>query len=162
MANETTQGFSYTMTAALFGLGALVTAVFSGSLDVPAKNAELTEVLGIGMLVPSFTWVVQLSASGLTLKPDQRRLYWGDLGRVCLIGSIALLPAAAVNLFVPGAPLWLSAVNVLASVAVMATDLFRQTARHGISCGWPVSWCLTIALNMTLFVWSSRGWWETP
>ena len=58
--------------------------------------AELTEVLAVGMLVPSFTWAVQLSASGLALSAAQRKLYWGDLGRICLLGSVALLPAGKV------------------------------------------------------------------
>ncbi|MDB5313150.1 MAG: hypothetical protein JWO38_7352 [Gemmataceae bacterium] len=152
-------GYSYPVTGILFALGGLVTAAFSGSLAVPASNAGLAEVLAVGMIVPSFTWVVQLTASGICLGSQARRLYWGDLGQVCLLGSVALLPAAVVNLVVPGPPLWLSAANVLLSVGVMAADLFRRSAGHGLSPGWPISWCLTIALNMTLFVLSSRGWW---
>lgn len=153
-------GYSYTATAAWFAAGAAVTAVFSGSLAVLATNAGLTEVLVVGMLVPSFTWVVQMSASAVVLSARQRRLYWGDLGRVCLVGSVALLPGALVNLCLPGDWLWLSAANVLASVALMAVDLFRRSARHGIAWGWPASWCLTIAVNMGLFLWSSRDWWS--
>jgi hypothetical protein len=151
--------YSYLGIAIRFLLGGIVTAAFSGSLVMLAKHAGLTEVLAVGMVVPSFTWVVQLSASALGLGPTTRRLYWGDLGHVCLLGSLALLPAAVVNLAMPGAPLWISAVNVLASVAFMAAELFRQTRRHGIAVGWPISWCLTITLNMAIFVWSSWKWW---
>ena len=64
-----------------------------------------------------------------------------------------------VNLCLPRALLWLSAGNVLISVAVMGADLFRRSARPGIAPGWPISWCLTITVNMGLFVWSSWGWW---
>jgi hypothetical protein len=103
--------------------------------------------------------VVQLTASGIGLSASQRRLYWADLGRVCLLGSVALLPAAAVNLCVPDAPRWLSAANVVVSVAVMAAALFVMASRHGIALGWPVSWCLTIATNMMLFLWASWPWW---
>ena len=138
----------------------LVTVVFSGSLAILAVNASPVEVLAIGMLVPSFTWVVQLGASGFALPAAKRRLYSGDLGRVCLLGSVALLPAACTNLFLTRPPLWLSAVNVLASVALMGWDLFRRSARHGIPPGWPLSWCLTITANMMLFVWLSRDWWQ--
>ena len=101
-----------------------------------------------------------MCSSDLALPAGKRRLYWGDLGRVCLLGSIALLPAAFANLFVPGAPLWFSAANVVASVALMGADLSRRSARHGIARGWPLSWCVTIIVNMMLFVWSSRGWWQ--
>ena len=139
--------------------GAAVTAVFSGSLSALAKHAGLAEVLVVGMLVPSFTWVVQLSASTVGLTSELRRLYWGDLGRVCLLGSVALLPAALVNLCLPQAPLWLSGANVLASVGLMGVDLFRRSARQGIAPGWPISWCLTITVNVGLFVWSSWEWW---
>ena len=85
-------GYSYPATAGWFGAGAAVTAVFSGSLAMLARNAELAEVLMVGMVVPSFTWVVQMTASGIALPSALRRLYWGDLGRVCLLSSTALLP----------------------------------------------------------------------
>jgi hypothetical protein len=147
-------------TFSLFALGGVVTSVFSGSLAVPAVNAGLAEVLAVGMLVPSFTWLVQLSASGVCLNARLRQLYWGDLARVCLLGSVALLPAAGFNFLVHGPSPWISVANVLASVAIMAADLFRRSAKNGISRRWPVSWCLTITLNMTLFLWASREWWS--
>jgi len=156
---EIPAGYSYAATAGWFLAGAAVTAAFSGSLAALAANAGPTEVLGVGMLVPCFTWVVQLGASGVALPAVPRRLYWGDLGRICLLGSVALLPAAVANLFVARTPLWLSAGNVLASVALMGVTLFRRSARHGIPSGWPISWCLTITVNMMLFLWASRGWW---
>ncbi|MEP6672061.1 MAG: hypothetical protein ABJF10_23055 [Chthoniobacter sp.] len=153
------RGYSYLATGVLFALGGIVTAVFSGSLAVPAVNASLFEVLAIGMLVPSFTWLVQLSASALRMNPTQRRLYWGDLGRICLAGSVALLPGGVFNLLVAKPPVWISAANVLLSVAVMAVYLFRLTGRQGLGWGWAASWCATITLNMSIFAWSSREWW---
>jgi hypothetical protein len=152
-------GYSYPKTAGLFALGAALTAVFSGSLAAIAPGAGRAEVLAVGMVVPSFTWLVQLAASGLRMDGRRRRLYWGDLGRACALGSAALLPAAALNLLAPGPPPWASAANVLASVALMAWDLFRRSSRNGTPRGWPIGWCLTIALNMALFLWVSRGWW---
>ncbi|MCE9604361.1 MAG: hypothetical protein K8U03_05585 [Planctomycetia bacterium] len=153
------RGYSYLETAGWFAAGAVVTAIFSGSLAWTTERAGLMEVLIVGMLVPSFTWVVQISASAIGLAGALRQVYWGDLGRICLIGSVALLPAAIVNLCLSQAPIWVSAVNVLASVAIMAAALFRLTRGHGIAPVWPVSWCLTITVNMCLFVWSSWGWW---
>src|SRR4051794_9963583 len=97
--------YSYAATAAWFVAGGVVTSLFSGSLAVMAKHAGLAEVLLVGMVVPCFTWVVQLSASGLLLPAEKRRLYWGDLGRICLLGSVALLPAAIVNLVLSRPPL---------------------------------------------------------
>jgi hypothetical protein len=158
-ADRLPTGYSYPTTASWFIAGAAVTAIFSGSLAAVAKNAGPVEVLIVGMLVPSFSWVVQLSASTIGLPHELRRLYWGDLSWVCLVGSVALLPAAIINLSLSPAPLWVSAVNVLASVALMGALLFRRTGRQGISPVWPVSWCLTISVNMSLFVWSSWHWW---
>ena len=152
-------GYSYPATAGWFLAGGAVTAVFSGSLAMLAKNVELTEVLIVGMVVPCFTWVVQLTASAVGLSADKQRLYWGDLGRICFWGSVALLPAGNLNLVMPQPPLWLSAANVLGSVAIMGAMLFRLSAKHGIAWGWPLSWCVTIAVNMTLFVMSSWSWW---
>ena len=159
MTSDSARGYSLISTAARFAAGGAVTAIFSGSLARLALHASLPEVLAVGMIVPCFTWVVQLGASALLLPPLQRRLYWGDLGRICLIGSLALLPAAIANLCLPSAPLWLSAANVLTSVAIMAGDLFRRSARHKIGAGWPLFWCLTITANMMLFLWISRAWW---
>ncbi len=152
-------GYSYPATAGWFIAGAVVTAPFSGSLFMLAENAELGEVFFVGMLVPSFTWVVQMTASAIGMPSQLRRVYWGELGRVCLLGSVALLPAAIINLCWAHAPLWVSEVNVLASVAIMSVALYRRTARHGIAPGWPISWLFTITVNMDLFMWASRRWW---
>ncbi len=149
----------YPLTAGRFALGAVVTAVFSGSLAATSPVVGWVEALTVGMIVPSFAWLVHLSASGLLMDGRRRRLYWGDLGWACAIGSVALLPAAAFNLLMPDPPAWPSAVNVLASVAVMASDLSRRSARNGIASGWPIAWCVTIGLNMAIFLWFSRGWW---
>jgi hypothetical protein len=157
--NGVPAGYSYPATVGWFAAGGIVTAIFSGSLAVLAKNATLAEVLVTGMIVPSFTWVVQMSASAIGMPAAGRQVYWGDLGRVCLLGSVALLPAAVYNLCYAQPRVWWSAANVLVSVALMGVSLTRRSARHGIGVGWPLSWCLTIAVNMGLFVWSSWNWW---
>ena len=149
----------YLSTACWFAAGGFVTAAFSASLAALTSKADLPEVLASGMVIPCFTWVVQLSASAIWLTKGQRRLYWGDLGRVCLVGSVALLPAAISNVILPDPPRWISAANVLVSVAIMGGDLFRRSARHGIGGTWPLSWCLTISVNMLLFLWVSALWW---
>lgn len=151
--------YSLPATILLFFLGGLVTSVFSGSLVKLTSKASFVEVLSIGMIVPSFTWLVHLFASLLCMSPIQRRKYWGDLGRICLLGSLALLPASIFNCGSSNPPAWISAANVLISVAVMSVALFRLSRAHGQSLGWPISWTLTIILNMTLFVLSSWSWW---
>jgi len=148
-------------TALLFLSGGLVTAVFSGSLFVLARDVSLTEVLVVGMIVPSFTWVVQCIASALLLPAAMRDRYWRDLGWICLLGSVALLPAAVVNFTMDQPDLRVSIANVLASVSIMGLDLFRRTKADGTPRGWPVAWCLTISLNMAIFAYSSRHWWGT-
>jgi hypothetical protein len=146
-------------TTLLFAAGAVVTSFFSGSLAAIAPQAQLHEVLTAGMIIPSFTWLVQLTASALGLNAVDRDAYWHSLGQTCLIGSVVLLPAAIINLVAPHASLWISVENVLVSVAIMATFLFRSTSRHNIARIWPTSWCLTIATNMAIFVWWSWRWW---
>ena len=124
-----------------------------------AHNAQLGEVLFVGMLVPSFTWVVQLTASAIGMNSQRRRIYLGELGRVCLLGSVALLPAAIFNLCMSQPPFWISGLNVLISVTIMGTMLYRRTTRIGIASVWPISWLFTILVNIDLFVWASRKWW---
>jgi hypothetical protein len=158
-AVEVPSGYSYAATAGWFLAGGAVTAVFSGSLARLTSKADLAEVLAVGMIVPCFTWVVQLAASAAAMNSDRRRIYWDDLGRICLLGSVALLPAALANLALAEPPRWASVVNVLLSVVLMAVDLFRRSWRHGTHPAWPASWCLTITVNMLLFLWSSWSWW---
>ena len=47
------------------------------SLAALASHADLAEVLTVGMLVPCFTWVVQLGASAFALPPANRRALLG-------------------------------------------------------------------------------------
>jgi len=147
-------------TAALFFAGGLVTAFFSASLYVLTRGVTFSHVLLIGMIVPSLTWLVHLSASWVLLPAESRLRYWRILGIVCLIGSIDLLPAAVANTVFANPPGWLSAVNVLLSVIVMAAVLFRLSVADGFHWLWPTSWGLTIAANMALFVWVSSSWWR--
>ncbi len=76
----------------LFIASFLVTAVFSASLKVFFQEVSWREVLIKGLLIPCFTWTIQLILSAVFLKTQDRLTYWNRLGWVCLIGSIALLP----------------------------------------------------------------------
>ena len=101
----------------------LVTAVFSASLKVFFQEISWREVLIKGLLIPCFTWTIQLLLSAAFLTTADRLTYWNRLGWVCLIGSIALLPAAFYNLRSATPSVWISIVNVLASVVLMALTL---------------------------------------
>jgi hypothetical protein len=159
--DDASPGYTYRATVAWFIAGGMVTAPFSASLARLTTSATFAEVILVGMFVPCFTWVVQTAASGWLLPATQRRLYWGDLGRTCFWGSVALLPAAAFNLVVVDPPRSPSAANVLASVLFMTADLYRRSTRHGVPLVWPLSFLPTICFNMALFLWASRHWW-TP
>ena len=151
--------YSLPRTAAWFASGGMVTALFSGSLFMLTKNVDFSVVFFVGMVVPCFTWFVQGIASVVVMPQDLCRVYWGELGRICLLGSFALLPAAILNLCLPAPSHWMSAANVLASVCIMGVTLHYRVTRRQISPVWPVSWICTISLNMCLFLLASRNWW---
>ncbi|HEX3600869.1 MAG TPA: hypothetical protein VHU84_12045 [Lacipirellulaceae bacterium] len=153
--NPAIDGNSLIAIAAWFGAGAIVTAIFSGSLAFLVPHADFREVLVAGMIIPSFTWLVHLTAAGVGLTGEVRSNYWLALGHACFWGSVALLPAALINLLMPSPPLWVSAANVLASVAVMSGLLFRGARRFQLS----VRWCATIFANIAIFTWRSWNWW---
>jgi hypothetical protein len=117
-------------------------------------------VILTGMIVPCFTWFVQLSASGLLLNGRDRAMYWRELGWACFWGSCALVPMGIANIVDPETPRLLSAANVLASVAVMAIYLFLKVPQLGLSRLWPASFVVTICVNMCLFLASSWHWWQ--
>lgn len=132
----------------------LVTAVFSASLKVFFQAVSWREVLLKGLLIPCFTWTIQLLLSAVFLKTQDRLTYWNRLGWVCLIGSIALLPAAFYNLRSPAPWVWISVLNVLASVVLMAVTLNFLLRRAGFRWLWTLSWAVLIVINMSLY-WSS-------
>jgi len=130
----------------------LVTAVFSASLKVFFQVNSWREVLIKGLLIPCFTWTVQLLLSAVFLKTADRLTYWNRLGWVCLIGSIALLPAAFYNLRSPAPGVWISILNVLASVVLMAVTLHFLLRRAGFRWLWTFSWVVLIIINISLYL----------
>ncbi|HKG62299.1 MAG TPA: hypothetical protein VKB05_21240 [Pyrinomonadaceae bacterium] len=78
--------------------------------------------------------------------------YWNRLGWVCLIGSIALLPAAFYNSLTVQPWVWTSIVNVLASVVLMAITLHVLLRRDGFRWQWTLSWVVLIVINMSLYL----------
>jgi hypothetical protein len=130
----------------------LVTAVFSASLKVFFQAVEWREVLLKGLLIPCFTWTVQLLLSAAFLDRQSRLKYWNRLGWVCLIGSVALLPAAFYNYLTALPWVWISIVNVLVSVVLMAITLHLLLRRAGFRWLWTLSWVVLIAINMSLYL----------
>ena len=129
-----------------------VTAVFSASLKVFFQTVSWREVLTKGLLIPCFTWTIQLLLSAVFLDRKSRLRYWNRLGWVCLIGSLALLPAAFYNFLTVQPSVWLSIVNVLASVVLMAITLHVLLRRDGFRWLWTLSWVVLIVINMSLYL----------
>jgi hypothetical protein len=130
----------------------LVTAVFSASLKVFFQEVSWREVFLKGLLIPCFTWTIQLLLSAVSLKTRDRLTYWNRLGWVCLIGSIALLPAAFYNLRAATPSVWISILNVLASVVLMAVTLHFLLRRTGFHWLWTLSWVVLIVINMSVYL----------
>jgi hypothetical protein len=139
---------------ALFILSFLVTAIFSASL----KNFFTTESwalnLSKGLLIPCFTWTVQIILSGLLLYYERRIIYWTQLGIACLVGSFALLPAAFYNFMAVNPSPLISVINVLISVFVMCLTLYFGLKSRRFNPLWTVSWAVTIIINMSLYLYS--------
>jgi hypothetical protein len=136
----------------LFIASFLVTAIFSASLKVFFQTVGWREVLIKGLLIPCFTWTVQLLLSAVFLDAKSRLRYWNRLGWVCLIGSVALLPAAFYNFQNVQPWVWVSIANVLASVVLMAITLHVMLRRDGFRWQWTLSWVLLIVINMSLYL----------
>ncbi|HEX8476374.1 MAG TPA: hypothetical protein VF666_20405 [Pyrinomonadaceae bacterium] len=145
---------SLTAILILFGLSFLVTGVFSASLKVFFAAESWTEVLVKGIVIPCFTWTVQLILSAVYLSAERRTLYWTQLGIVCLVGSVLLLPAAFYNFTFQHPSPWVSVVNVLSSVAIMAWCLYGRLRAYHFRPLWAVGWVVLIMINMSLYLWS--------
>ena len=138
----------------LFILSFLVTAVFSVSLKTFFSADAMTHDLSKGLIIPFFTWIVQLILSALLLRGDERIFYWTQLGIICLIGSIALLPAAFYNFAVENPLPVVSIASVLLCVAIMCVTLYFRLKPHGYSLLWTIGWTATIIVNMSLYAYS--------
>ncbi|HET6980195.1 MAG TPA: hypothetical protein VFI24_27930 [Pyrinomonadaceae bacterium] len=130
----------------------LVTAVFSTSLKVFFATVSWREVLIKGLLIPCFTWTIQLLLSAVFLDGNSRLRYWNGLGWVCLIGSIALLPAAFYNYLIIQPWVWISIINVLLSVVLMTITLHVLLRRDGFRWQWTLSFVVLIVINMSLYL----------
>jgi hypothetical protein len=138
----------------LFVLSFLVTAVFSLSLKTFFGGESLLLDLSKGLIIPFFTWTVQLVLSALLLGGAERLFYWTQLGVICLVGSIALLPAAFYN-FASGHPAPLvSIVSVFSCVAIMCATLYFRLRPHSYNPLWTIGWTATIVVNMSLYAYS--------
>jgi hypothetical protein len=138
----------------LFVLSFLVTAVFSVSLKTFFTAESWTLSLSKGLLIPCFTWTVQLILSAILLRTEHRIIYWTELGTACLVGSVALLPAAFYNLLAASPQPLLSVANVLLSVAVMCVTLYLRLKPRRFDPLWTVTWTITIIINMSLYLYS--------
>ncbi|HKU72505.1 MAG TPA: hypothetical protein VJR02_01170 [Pyrinomonadaceae bacterium] len=69
-----------------------------------------------------------------------------------MIGSSALLPAAFYNILTVQPWVWISIINVLASVVLMAMTLHVLLRRDGFRWQWTLSWVVLIVINMSLYL----------
>ena len=138
----------------LFVLSFFVTAVFSVSLKTFFAAESWTLNLSKGLLIPCFTWTVQIVLSALLLRGAELIFYWTQLGVICLIGSIALLPAAFYNFaFASPSPL-VSIFSVPVCVAMMCVTLYYLLKPRQYNLLWTLGWTATIIVNMSLYAYS--------
>jgi hypothetical protein len=138
----------------LFVLSFLVTAVFSVSLKTFFAAESLALDLSKGLIIPFFTWTVQLILSALLLRGAERVFYWTQLGVICLIGSVALLPAAFYNFATLAPSPIVSIISVLLCVLIMCVTLYFRLKPHGYNLLWTIGWTATIIVNMSLYAYS--------
>jgi hypothetical protein len=138
----------------LFVLSFLVTAVFSVSIKKFFAAESWTLNLSKGLLIPCFTWTVQLVLSAFLLRGAERVFYWTQLGIICLVGSIALLPAGFYNFAVDAPSPYVSIFSVLLCVAIMCVTLYFLLKPRGYNMLWTIGWTATIIVNMSLYAYS--------
>ncbi len=139
----------------LFALSFLVTAVFSVSIKTFFAAESWTLNLSKGLIIPCFTWTVQLLLSAFLLRGADRLFYWTQLGVICVIGSFALLPAAFYNFAVSNPSPVISIVSVLACVLIMCVTLYFRLKPGSFNLLWTLGWTATIIVNMSLYAYSA-------
>jgi hypothetical protein len=135
----------------LFVLSFLVTAVFSVSIKKFFAAESWALNLSKGLLIPCFTWTVQLILSAFLLRGAERLFYWTQLGVICLVGSVALVPAGLYNFAVDAPSPYVSIASVLLCVAIMCVTLYFRLKPRGYNPLWTIGWTATIIVNMSLY-----------
>jgi hypothetical protein len=138
--------------AALFTIGGgVVTAPFSLSITRLMTGDTFVQALAKGLVIPTFTWAVQLTLAALLFRGVKRYEYAVQLGSVCTLGAAALWPAALYNTIVAHPSPWVSAANVYASVFLMFMELRRRNLILGLPAYLAPVFLVTIHINMAIF-----------
>ncbi len=116
---------------------------------------RVTEPLAKGLVIPVFTWAVQLTVAALLFRGTKRYEYAVQLGVVCTLGSAALWPAALYNAIAEHPSPWVSAANVYASVLFMFIELRRRNRILGLPGYLAPVFLATIHVNMAIFATSA-------
>ncbi len=149
-------GARVALIAALFTVGGgLVTAPFSISIARWMTGDTFAQALAKGLVIPVFTWAVQLTVAALLFRGTKRYEYAVQLGVVCTLGSAALWPAALYNAIAEHPSPWVSAANVYASVLFMFIELRRRNRILGLPGYLAPVFLATIHVNMAIFATSA-------
>lgn len=94
-------------------------------------------------------WAIQIGAAVLLLGAN-KWTFIKNIGRACLIGSLILLPYAALSQFwgINGQSFFLG--SLVLSVATMIVLYAVGTKHAGVKMGWWVFWLLCLAVAVTL------------
>jgi hypothetical protein len=94
-------------------------------------------------------WAIQIGAA-LLLLGAHKWTFIKNIGRACLIGSLILLPYAALSQFwgINGQSFFLG--SLVLSVATMIVLYAIGTKHAGVKMGWWLFWLLCLAIAITL------------
>jgi hypothetical protein len=135
--------------------GGVLTAPFSASIARMMSRDTFVQALAKGLVIPVFTWAVQLALTTVLYRGVRRYEWFVQLGIVCTIGSIALWPAAAYNALVARPLPWISAANVYICVWIMGLEMLRRLRILGLPRWLAPAFLVTIHVNMALFATSA-------
>jgi hypothetical protein len=144
------------LVALLFTVGGgVLTAPFSASIARFMIRDTFAQALAKGLVIPMFTWAVQLLIAWRLFRGRLRYEYAVQLGIVCTVGSVSLWPSAAIHALVADASPWISAANVYLGVWIMGAELYRRGRILGLPAFVAPVFLATIHVNMALFATSA-------
>jgi hypothetical protein len=133
----------------LFALYFLLSTVLTWLFVVVSPLYISNEQLVLSTAVAGGKWAVQIGLGWFFLK-EKAPLFLRNIGFVCLVGSIALVPYILCgSLDVAEGPQFFVG-SLVASVAAMIYLYYKAIRNTGISIYWWICWLLCLAIAITL------------
>lgn len=128
-----------------FGLSLVLTTMFV--LGCPLYISE--DQLILSLSIAGGKWIIQIFLA-IALLRKRRESFIHGMGRVCLMGSVLLVPYVIASWLEINDDILFFFGSLVLAVLIMVFRYYTEVTRLNLSLGWWYSWLLSLALAVGL------------